>query len=91
MSDFPETSHSLIERVHDSANGAAWAEFPGIYQPVVYRMARRRGLQDADSPTKWSYRGVKAMLEYHLRDKGPAYALSLHQNGIVQKAKRLQE
>jgi RNA polymerase sigma-70 factor (ECF subfamily) len=49
MSDFPETSHSLIERVHDSANGAAWAEFLGIYQPVVYRMARRRGLQDADA------------------------------------------
>lgn len=49
MPDFPETSHSLIERVHDSANGAAWAEFLGIYQPVVYRMARRRGLQDADA------------------------------------------
>ena len=49
MPEFPETSHSLIERVHDPANGAAWAEFLGIYQPVVYRMARRRGLQDADA------------------------------------------
>ena len=49
MSEFPETSHSLIERVHDPANGAAWAEFLGIYHPVVYRMARRRGLQDADA------------------------------------------
>lgn len=49
MPEFPETSHSLIERVNDPANGAAWAEFLGIYQPVVYRMARRRGLQDADA------------------------------------------
>jgi CubicO group peptidase (beta-lactamase class C family) len=45
----------------------------------------------ADSPTKWSYRGVKATLEFHLGDQGPAYALSLHQNGIVQRAKRIQE
>ena len=49
MSDFPETSYSLIERVHDLADEASWVEFLGIYQPVVYRMARRRGLQDADA------------------------------------------
>jgi CubicO group peptidase (beta-lactamase class C family) len=42
----------------------------------------------ADSPTKWSYRGVDAKLEFHLRAEGPAYALSLHQNG-VQKATRI--
>ncbi|QDT04994.1 D-alanyl-D-alanine carboxypeptidase precursor [Rubripirellula lacrimiformis] len=45
----------------------------------------------ADSPTKWSYRGVKAQLEFHLRAKGPAYALTLHQNGAAQKAKRIRE
>jgi CubicO group peptidase (beta-lactamase class C family) len=45
----------------------------------------------ADSPTKWSYRGVDATLEFHLRDKGPAYALTLHQNGAAQLAKRIQE
>lgn len=49
MSDFPETSYSLIKRVHDLADEASWVEFLGIYQPVVYRMARRRGLQDADA------------------------------------------
>ena len=49
MPDFPETSYSLIERVQDLADGSAWTEFLGIYQPVVYRMARRRGLQDADA------------------------------------------
>jgi RNA polymerase sigma-70 factor (ECF subfamily) len=49
MPEFPNTSYSLIERVHDLADDASWAEFLGIYQPVVYRMARRRGLQDADA------------------------------------------
>ena len=45
----------------------------------------------ADSPTKWSYRGVNAKLEFHLREEGPAYALTLHQNGIAQKAKRISQ
>ena len=45
----------------------------------------------ADSPTKWSYRSVDATLEFHLRSKGPAYALTLHQNGAAQRAKRVPE
>ena len=49
MSEFPETNQSLIARVKDSADAASWAEFLGIYQPVLFRMARRRGLQDADA------------------------------------------
>jgi RNA polymerase sigma-70 factor (ECF subfamily) len=49
MLEFPETSHSLIARIKDLADEAAWIEFLGIYRPVVYRMARRRGLQDADA------------------------------------------
>ena len=49
MSDFPETNHSLIARIKDLGDGTAWSEFLAIYRPVVMRMARRRGLQDADS------------------------------------------
>ncbi len=49
MHEFPETSHSLIARVKDPGDGVAWTEFLEIYQPVVFRMARRRGLQDADA------------------------------------------
>lgn len=49
MSDFPETNHSLIARVQDPSDGASWTEFLGIYQPVVYRMARKRQLQEADA------------------------------------------
>lgn len=49
MADFPDTSYSLIERIKDLANEASWEEFLRIYQPVVYRMVRRRGVQDADA------------------------------------------
>lgn len=49
MPEFPETNHSLVARVKDSGDGASWAEFLGIYQPVVFQMAKRRGLQDADA------------------------------------------
>jgi len=49
MNDWPETSESLILRVKDSADAAAWSAFLAIYRPVVYRLARSRGLQDADA------------------------------------------
>ena len=49
MPGFPETNYSLISRVKDLADGESWAEFLAIYQPVVFRMAQRRGLQDADA------------------------------------------
>jgi RNA polymerase sigma-70 factor (ECF subfamily) len=49
MPEFPDTNHSLIVRVQELGDEASWAEFLGIYQPVVLRMARNRGLQDADA------------------------------------------
>ncbi|MCA9193387.1 MAG: sigma-70 family RNA polymerase sigma factor [Planctomycetales bacterium] len=49
MTMFPETNETLIARVKDLGDGASWTEFVGIYQPIVYRMARRRGLQEADA------------------------------------------
>lgn len=49
MLEFPETSYSLIDQIKDISNGPAWKEFYAIYQPVVFRMARKRGMQDADA------------------------------------------
>jgi RNA polymerase sigma-70 factor (ECF subfamily) len=49
VSDYPDTRASLIVRLRTDADQAAWAEFVEIYQPVVYRLARRKGLQDADA------------------------------------------
>jgi hypothetical protein len=42
-----------------------------------------------DSPTRWSYRGVDATLQFQLPKTGPANSLILNQNGIQQTAQRL--
>lgn len=44
-----------------------------------------------DSATHWSYKGVKATLEFKLRNKGPAKSLVLHQDGNKQTAKRIKK
>jgi CubicO group peptidase (beta-lactamase class C family) len=43
-----------------------------------------------DSPTRWSYRGVDATLEFALTKTGPAKSLVLHQNGVKQTARRIE-
>ena len=45
---FPETRLSLLVQLK-SEDEASWQEFVSIYRPVIYRMARRRSLQDADA------------------------------------------
>ena len=45
----PETRESLLVRVRDLQDREAWEQFAQIYRPVVYRLARNRGLQDADA------------------------------------------
>ena len=45
----PETRPSLILRLRDSRDGEAWQEFTDIYEPLVYRLGRMKGLQDADA------------------------------------------
>jgi RNA polymerase sigma-70 factor (ECF subfamily) len=49
MDDAPATRHTLIVKLRDPADAAAWREFVGLYEPLVYRLARHKGLQDADA------------------------------------------
>jgi RNA polymerase sigma-70 factor (ECF subfamily) len=49
MSQSPETRPSLLVRLKDRADQEAWHEFTDIYQPVIYRLARRKGMQHADA------------------------------------------
>jgi len=49
MPSLPETRASLILRLPDAADALAWDEFTAVYAPLVYRLARRRGLQPADA------------------------------------------
>ena len=45
----PETRPSLVLRLRNSADQRAWAEFVEIYEPLILRTVRGRGLQDADA------------------------------------------
>jgi RNA polymerase sigma-70 factor, ECF subfamily len=49
MTEFPDTQSMLLANIQSLENREAWAEFVQIYRPVIYRMARRRGMQDADA------------------------------------------
>ena len=49
MAELPPTRASLLLRLRDPRDEAAWREFVELYAPVVYGYARKRGLQDADA------------------------------------------
>ena len=49
MTQFPDTRATLLANVQSPENREAWEEFVVIYRPVIYRMARRQGMQDADA------------------------------------------
>src|SRR4051794_35182549 len=49
MSYAPTTRLSLLFRLRDAHDAEAWDHFVRLYAPLVYRYARRRGLQDSDS------------------------------------------
>jgi RNA polymerase sigma-70 factor (ECF subfamily) len=45
----PETRESLILRLPSAADAQAWREFVELYEPLILRFAKNRGLQDADA------------------------------------------
>lgn len=45
----PETRNSLIMRLPDQGDQDAWGQFVAIYDPLIYRLARMKGFQDADA------------------------------------------
>lgn len=45
----PDTRASLLIRVRDRADRAAWDEFVEIYRPIILRLARTKGMQPADA------------------------------------------
>lgn len=49
MSDPHETRASLLVRIRDQRDGAAWSQFVEIYSPLIYGFGRKHGLQDADA------------------------------------------
>ena len=49
MDDAPTTRGSLLVRLREPRDERAWSEFLAIYSPLVLRVARRSGLQEADA------------------------------------------
>ncbi|MBI3466100.1 MAG: sigma-70 family RNA polymerase sigma factor [Planctomycetes bacterium] len=49
MPEQPVTRPSLLVRIRDAADKEAWRQFVEIYAPLVYGLARKQGLQDADA------------------------------------------
>jgi RNA polymerase sigma-70 factor (ECF subfamily) len=49
MTQLPTTRFTLLARLGEPANQAAWEEFVAVYEPAVYGFARKKGLQDADA------------------------------------------
>jgi RNA polymerase sigma factor (sigma-70 family) len=49
MDAIPDTRASLLVRLSDPRDEQAWAEFTEIYSPLVRRLARQRGMQEADA------------------------------------------
>ncbi len=54
------TRASLLVRIKDADAGEAWAEFHELYAPLIYRYARKRGLnhEDADDIRSECYKAI---------------------------------
>jgi RNA polymerase sigma-70 factor (ECF subfamily) len=49
MADIPPTRASLLVRLRDRGDEAAWTEFIDLYGALIYNYARKQGLQAADA------------------------------------------
>jgi RNA polymerase sigma-70 factor (ECF subfamily) len=68
----PTTRPSLLLRLRDPMDERAWGEFVEIYGPLIHRLARNRGLQDADAAdlAQEVFRAVAGAIERY--DPDPA-------------------
>lgn len=91
----PETRASLILRLPNAADAAAWDEVVAIYGPLVFRLARRRGLQiaDADDLVQDVFAAVAKQIEAWLErtDRGRfrAWVLRIARNIAVNRLSRM--
>jgi RNA polymerase sigma factor (sigma-70 family) len=74
MTSAPETRASLLLRVRDPADQAAWREFVEIYRPVIVRLVRQKGMQaaDAEDVAQEVLAAVAKAIEQRAHDPGRA-------------------
>src|SRR5262245_20386893 len=65
------TRHSLLIRIKDPRDTAAWAQFHDLYAPLLYRYARARELsrEDADDVRSTCYEAIVAQIKEFEYDK----------------------
>lgn len=51
MPNWPDTEPTLVRRLADASDDAAWNRFDELYRPMIYRFARAEGLQHDDAET----------------------------------------
>lgn len=89
MHRIPDTRASLLVRLPDARDAAAWDELLAIYGPLVYRLGRSRGLQpsDADDLVQEVFAAVARSVEAWLANerRGPfrAWLLTISRNTAV--------
>ena len=94
MPSSPDTRASLILRLPDAADARAWDDFVQIYAPLVYRLARRHGLQPADADDLVQdvlsavARSVEAWLARTDRGQFRAWLLRIAKNLAINKLVR---
>ena len=67
MEETPATRPSLLARIRDPRDERAWREFAEIYGPLLVRLARANGLQEADASdlAQEVFRSVARSVEGH--------------------------
>ncbi len=49
MTTTPTTRASLLLKLGNPHDHQAWVEFVALYEPVIYRMLKKAGLQEVDA------------------------------------------
>lgn len=89
MTRVPDTRQTLIQRIKDESDDAAWGEFVTIYRPAVLRFVLRRGLQlaDAEDVTQRVFVSVaRSMKDWEAdRSRGSfrAWLLTVTRNAVI--------
>lgn len=90
----PDTRASLLMRLRGPRDDDAWMDFDCIYEPVIYTMACRRGLQDADAREivqEVLLRVTSAIEQFDHRGKGSlrGWLSTLTRNETVNRIRRV--